>query len=62
MRSFWALRRVESGELPPNVANSKVGLAKAIVDVTASVETDERIRKIEETIDRVEGGRLRWNN
>ncbi len=45
---FHVLKRVESGDLEPNVGNSIATIARAIVTVSQSVEVEERLAALEQ--------------
>jgi hypothetical protein len=42
-----ALRRVEDGEIEPNVANSMANLARAIVALSSAVTFEQRLAEVE---------------
>ncbi len=44
---FHVLKRVEGGDLEPNVGNSIATIARAIVAVSQSVEVEERLATLE---------------
>ncbi len=45
---FHALKRVESGDLEPNVANSMATLSRAIVAVSAATDLEDRLTTLEQ--------------
>lgn len=45
---FHVLKRVESGDLEPNVGNSIATIVRAIVAVSQSVEVEERLAALEQ--------------
>ncbi len=45
---FHVLKRIEAGDLEPNVGNSIATIARAIVTVSQSVEVEERLTQLEQ--------------
>ncbi|MGI8404851.1 MAG: hypothetical protein ACR2OE_08850 [Thermomicrobiales bacterium] len=45
---FHVLKRVEGGDLEPNVGNSIATIAKAIVAISQAVEVEERLAQLEQ--------------
>ena len=45
---FHALKRVESGDLEPNVGNSMAGIARAIVTVAQATDLEDRLAALEQ--------------
>jgi len=45
---FHVLKRVEGGDLEPNVGNSIATIARAIVAISQSVEVEERLAALEQ--------------
>ena len=45
---FHVLKRVEAGDLEPNVGNSIATIARAIVTVSQSVDVEERLAALEQ--------------